>query len=174
MIPTDMLPNFEKCIAYDHELLSSVKRTQICQADIQQIRTSHLLKFRFVIQFTDTVIRMRVFNVVSNAPYCDCFNPEEEWTICSRSSKSNPSANDECIIRHSLCINFHGKSMMSGIIQSKAFGAQKENFKKWVEWAREKLEYPPNDIPRVVMTEDSDCEEARATELEILRASFSE
>lgn len=64
------------------------------------------------------LIKMRVFNQVTGAPYTDSFNPEEEWVILSLDAES-----PMCVIRHSLYINFHKKSLMQGLIIGKAFGA---------------------------------------------------
>jgi hypothetical protein len=60
-----------------------------------------------VVEMTPTLIRKRVFNQVSGAPYSDCFNPEEEWIIAS-TEESCP----KCVIRHSIHINFHKSCMM--------------------------------------------------------------
>lgn len=78
---------------------------------------------------------MRVFNQVTGAPYTDCFNPEEEFIVLSTSPDS-----PKCIIRHSVFINFHKSSMMSGIITGKSFEAQKGNFGLWQDWAEKGLE----------------------------------
>jgi hypothetical protein len=71
-----------------------------------------------VIHFSETLIKMRVFNQVSGAPYTDNFNPEEEWVITSIDPES-----PRCIVRHTLFINFHKSCMMQSIVTSKAFGA---------------------------------------------------
>ena len=76
-----------------------------------------------VIEFSSTLIKMRVFNQVSGAPYTDYFNPEEEWIITSVDEKS-----PRCVVRHTLYINFHRSCMMQSLVTSKAFGAQQGNF----------------------------------------------
>ena len=50
--------------------------------------------------------------------------------------------------------------MMSGLIQSKALGAQQENFKKWIEFARDKLQDIPQNLPKVEIKEYDQKEEA--------------
>lgn len=101
---------------------------------------------------------MRNFNIVTGAPYCDSFNPEEQWLIASV-----PGAR-RCIIRHNLFINFHGSSMMSGIIRGKALTAQKDNFSKWIEWARGKILEFPEPKPSAIEVEVEETEEEEPKE----------
>ena len=67
---------------------------------------------------SDTLIKMRVFNIVSDVPYSDSFKPEEEWIICSTNADI-----DKCVIRQCIYINFHESTIMESIIEGKAFTA---------------------------------------------------
>ena len=81
-----------------------------------------------------TLLVFRVYNQLSGAPYADCFKPEEEWIFLTTVAGS-----PRVIVRHSIFINFHKKSMMQGLITGKAFGTQQTNFINWVKWVRERL-----------------------------------
>ena len=87
-----------------------------------------------VMEKSPALVKMRVFNQVSGAPYSDCFNPEEEWIICSTEADS-----PKCVIRHCIYINFHTSSMMRSVITSKACGAQQANFNSWAEWIKSNI-----------------------------------
>ena len=96
--------------------LSSVIEYRICEADILQIKTSHLKKLMMIVEKQANQIKLRVLNIVSGVPYCDSFYPEEEWVITSLERES-----PRCIVRHSAFINFHKSSMMQGMISGRAF-----------------------------------------------------
>ena len=110
---------------------------QHCDADMLDYGT-HLCKIRFLLQKSPTTIQIRMFNIVTQCAYCDCFNPEEQWLIATTSPHTK-----RCIVRQNTFINFHAYSMLSGLIKSKALSAQMENFNTWTDWAKKKLtEYP--------------------------------
>ena len=89
-------------------------------------KKSHLTKIRMITARTPTLLKFRIFNQITNAPYCDCFNPEEEWVVTSTDGMV-----PKCVARHCLYINVHKSFMMSGMVTSKGFTAQSETFKKW-------------------------------------------
>ena len=93
-----------------------------------------MCKVRFLLQREPSNIAVRCFNVVTKIPYSDCFNPEEHWLIAS----TDPSCK-RCVVRMCFYVNFHGSSFMSGLIRSKATSAGMDAFKKWEEWAKQKL-----------------------------------
>ena len=113
---------------------NEVLQSRTCEADVQQLRQSHVVKVRMVVRKEPNLIIFRVFNQVTGAPYTDCFNPEEEWVITGI-DESCP----KCIIRHSVFINFHKGTMMQGLITKKSFSAQQSNFKAWASWVKEEL-----------------------------------
>lgn len=85
-------------------------------------------------EYTPTLIRKRVFNQVSGAPYSDSFNPEEEWIITSTEDDC-----PKCVVRHTLYVNFHKSTMMQSLITNKAFQSQQQNFNAWAGWMKDHL-----------------------------------
>jgi hypothetical protein len=88
------------------------------EAWMHAFKKSYLTKIRMVVAKTPTLLKFRIFNQITNAPYCDCFNPEEEWVVTSTHGMV-----PKLVVRHCLYINVHKSFMMSGIVTSKGFAA---------------------------------------------------
>lgn len=113
---------------------SSILRIRQEDTDLLQLKKGHLTKVRMVVEESPTLIRKRVFNQVSGAPYADSFNPEEEWIITSTEDGC-----PKCVVRHSIYVNFHKSSMMQSLITNKSFSSNQQNFNAWAGWVKDHL-----------------------------------
>lgn len=118
IIGNDKLPPNANIVKAHNLERIEILQSRTCEADILQLKQSHVIKVRMITAKSPNLIKFRVFNQVTGAPYTDCFNPEEEWVITSTEADC-----PKCIIRHSVFINFHKSSIMQGLISKKAFGA---------------------------------------------------
>lgn len=89
-------------------------------------------------------IRLRIFNVVDKAPYCDYFNSEEHLSMCSVGKQAR-----RCIIRRNLFINFHTSTFMQTPIKSIVLSQQIDNYKKWIAWVQNKLAQYPEEEEKI-------------------------
>ena len=78
--------NIEKSVF--HQDKQPILEWQTVSGDILQIKSTHLDKLRMLTEKSNKSFQIRAFNIVTNAPYCDSFNSEEQWTACSTSEHS--------------------------------------------------------------------------------------
>mmetsp|Transcript_18481 Transcript_18481/g.31632 ORF Transcript_18481/g.31632 Transcript_18481/m.31632 type:complete len:288 (+) Transcript_18481:1020-1883(+) len=128
----------EGCIVTEEELKNAseldyqkILMSRKGETDIVMFKQSHLVKLWLLVERQPSLIKMRVFNIISGMVASDCFNPEEEWIIESTEAEA-----PRCVVRHCAFINFHRYSMMQSVVKSKGLSSQKDNFKNWCAWVK--------------------------------------
>eukprot|EP00347_Sterkiella_histriomuscorum_P012209 403369475 len=105
------------------------------------VKVSPTTKNYFLLQKTENLINLRIFNQMKDIPYADTFNTEENWIITSPSIANDDSiVNDRCVIRSTFQVIFKKSTMFKGRIETNSTKGTLKNFDHYCNWVKENIQ----------------------------------